>query len=204
MLNEAETSFQSSFNEYNSFHSMKKGFTSTELLIAITIFVIVTGAVYLAFNLSQKAYREGQNSAEITQNGRVIIERISREIRQAKEVIGDFPSAEEDATSSITFEDGHISDPYHYIHYFKTDSEVKREVLGFYFSGDPTQTLQPWEAIPPVGQTLATTTLETAVVIGEWVEKLDFWGSNVINIVLTLTKADKTLNLETKVFSRNF
>jgi len=139
-----------------------KAFTLTELLISITILVLINGAVYLSYNLSQKAYREGEKLAEITQNGRVIIERMNREIRQAKEITGDSPEERSSAQSEITFEDGHILDPYHYIHYFKTGNIIKREVLGYFFSGDIEETLHPWNALPPQGQTLETKTLEEA------------------------------------------
>ena len=181
-----------------------KAFTLTELLITIAILIIITGAVYLSYNLSQKAYRESERAAEITQNGRVIIERMTREIRQAKEIIGDFPEERENALSEITFEDGHISEPYHYIHYFKTNNTIKREVIGYYFSGDSEENLQPWDATPPENQTLETKILEEAKIIGEWVNSLLLWGLREINIALTLKKQDKILNLETKVFGRNF
>jgi len=179
------------------------GFTLTELLITITILVIVTGAVYGGYSLSQKAYSNGEASAEITQNGRVIIERMNREIRQAKEITGDFPEEEESAQNEIIFEDGHIETPYYYIHYFQSDGEIKREVLGYYFSGDITQTLVPWDAIPPVGQTLETKILEENKVIGEWVSNLELWGSKIININLILQKKDKVFNLKSEILGRN-
>jgi len=183
---------------------LSRGFSLTELLITITILIMVTGAVYGGYSLSQKAYSGGETSAEITQNGRVIIERINREIRQAKEIAGDFPEERASAQEEIIFEDGHIEIPYHYIHYFKADGEIKREVLGYYFSGDPGKTPVPWDAVPPVGQTLQTKTLEEARTIGEWVSDLEFWGSKVINIALTLQKKDKVFNLESEIFGRNF
>jgi len=180
-----------------------KAFTLTELLISITILVLINGAVYLSYNLSQKAYREGEKLAEITQNGRVIIERMNREIRQAKEIVGDFPEERAFAQEEIIFEDGHTTTTYHYIRYFKADGEIKREVTGYYFSGDPEETLVPWDAVPPVGQTLQTKTLEEARTIGEWVLNLEFWGSKVINIALTLQKKDKVFILESEIFGRN-
>ncbi len=192
-------------NKSNQSNAIKSGggFSLTELLITVTILIIVTGAVYGGYSLSQKAYSEGEISAEITQNGRVIVERMNREIRQAKEIVGDFPEEKADAKEEITFEDGHIETPYHYIHYFKSGSEIKREVLGYYFSGDPGKNLVPWDAMPPVGQTLQIKTLEEARTIGEWVLGLKLWGSKVINIALTFQKKDKVFNLESEIFGRN-
>jgi len=181
-----------------------KGFTIIELLITIAILMLISGAVYTSFTLSQRAYRESENSAEITQNGRVILERMNREIHQAKEIVGDFPEERADAKNEIVFEDGHISSSYHYIHYFKTDSTIKREVAGYYFSSDAEQNLVPWNAIPPAGQTLSIKTLEEAKIIGEWVSSLEFWGSKIINIALGLEKKDKSIYFETKILGRNF
>ena len=180
-----------------------RGFSLTELLITITILIMVTSAVYGGYSLSQKAYSEGETSAEITQNGRVIIERIDREIRQAKEIVGDFPEERAFAQEEIIFEDGHTETPYHYIRYFKADGEIKREVMGYYFSDDPEKTLVPWDAVPPVIQTLQTKTLEESRTIGEWVSDLEFWGSKLINIALTLQKKDKVFKLESEIFGRN-
>ena len=181
----------------------KKGFTLIELMITIAVLGLVSGGIYTGFNLSQKAYRESEASAEITQNGRVILERMNREIHQAKEIVGAFPEERQDAEDEIIFEDGHISDSYNYIHYFKTDDTIKREVVGYYFSGDGGQTLVPWNATPPANQTLLTKNLEEARIIGEWVYGLEIWGSKVVNIALSLKKQDKSLHLETKILGRN-
>jgi prepilin-type N-terminal cleavage/methylation domain-containing protein len=180
-----------------------KGFTLTELLITITILALISGAVYAGFTLSQKAYRESEISAEITQNGRVILERMNREVHQAKEIAGDFPEDKGSAEDEIMFEDGHITDSYHYIHYFKTGDTIEREVVGYYFSGDGSQSLVPWNAVPPAGQTLLAKTLEEAKTIGEWVSDLKIWGTKIINIALSLEKKDKSLYLETKISGRN-
>lgn len=86
-----------------------RGFTISELLITVALLVLLTGAIYSSFFLSQVAYREGERAAEILQNGRVVLERMTREMRQAKEIITPFPEAEAEATSTIQFQDGHLS-----------------------------------------------------------------------------------------------
>lgn len=180
-----------------------KGFTLTEILIVISMFFLIIGAVYSGYLLSYRSYRTGEKMAEITQNGRVILERMTREIRQAREIVTEIPEQEINATDTIEFEDGHATSSYHYIHYFKDDDKVKREVIGYYFSGDPTETLVPWDATPPLNQSLATTSLETSKIIGEYVDTLGFWGSKLIGINLTLKKEEKNSNLKTKIFGRN-
>ncbi|MFH1582202.1 MAG: prepilin-type N-terminal cleavage/methylation domain-containing protein [bacterium] len=183
-----------------------KGFTLTELLVSIAILSIVTGAVYLGFTLSQKAYHESEKAAEITQNGRVILERITRELHQSREIATELLEEESEGQvipeGGIIFEDGHVEDPYNYIHYFKEEEKIKREVIAYYFSGNP-GVYVPWDSKPSLGQTLETETLESAKTIGEYLTTLKFWGSKVINISLTLEKNNKKIDLKTKVFGRN-
>lgn len=183
-------------------NSQHLGFTLTELLVAMVILVLIVGAIYSGYVLSQKAYREGEMAAEINQNGRVILERMVREIRQTKEIVTSLSATSTDATSTIEFEDGHIVERYHYIHYFKEDNNVKREVKRYYFSGDPA-TYVVWNATPPPGEEKLATTTKEAKIIGEYVTDLGFWGGSVINIFINLKKADKEIDLETKVFGRN-
>ena len=185
-------------------NNLKFGFTLIEVSVTMAILSLVLGSIYGVYNLSQKAYTTEENMIEITQNGRVVFERLSREIRQATEIVTELQDEEASATSTIVFEDGHITEPYRYIHYFQDSSLVKREVVGFYFSGDPEETLVPWDAVPPSGQTLLVKNIQEVQIIGEYVTQLKFWGSRVIGIVLDLNKKENNLRLETNVFGRNF
>ena len=91
---------------------LKSGFSLTESLVVLSIFVIIVVAVFSAYEFSQKGYSEGENISELTQNGRVILERLTREIRQAKVVVPPFPETEDTATSTILFQDGHVEETY--------------------------------------------------------------------------------------------
>lgn len=86
-----------------------KGFTLTEVIIVLTISLIIIVAVFSAYDLSQKSYIAAERKAEIIQNGRVVLERMSREIRQAKEIVTELPSERISPPSEIKFRDGHIA-----------------------------------------------------------------------------------------------
>lgn len=79
------------------------GFTLVEMIVISSIFLILMVVVYSVFLFQQRAYSSGENSAEIIQNGRVILERITRELRQAKKIINTLPASE------IKFQDGHLA-----------------------------------------------------------------------------------------------
>jgi len=183
---------------------LNKGFTLIEVSVTMAILGLVLAAIYGVYNLSHKAYATEENMVEITQNGRVIFERLSREIRQATELVTELPVSEDLATSTIMFEDGHVADPYYYIRYFQEGDLVKREVVGFYFSGDPEETLVPWDAVPPIGQSLVLKTVQVAQTIGECVDQLKFWGSELVSVALNLEKKDNNLRLRTDISGRNF
>jgi prepilin-type N-terminal cleavage/methylation domain-containing protein len=85
----------------------KGGFTFVETLIVVAIFCIIMTAIYSVYLVNQRAYLAGENMAEITQNGRVILERMVRELRQAKNIISDLPDEKTGAPSEIRFQDGH-------------------------------------------------------------------------------------------------
>lgn len=87
---------------------VQRGFTLTEIVVVIAIFGLVIIAVYSAYILSREAYLRGEDMAEITQNGRVILERISREIRQAKEIVIELPEEKISPPNEIKFHDGHF------------------------------------------------------------------------------------------------
>lgn len=58
--------------------------TVVELMVAIAVFALVTGAVSSVFMASLRAYWKGDQSTQIQQSGRVAIDRLSRDFRQAR------------------------------------------------------------------------------------------------------------------------
>ncbi len=265
---------------------LQKGFTLAEMIIVITIFILIIVVVYSTYVLSRRACLEGEKVAEVVQNGRVILERMSREIRQAREIVTEIPEERVNPSNEIKFQDGHLSliteensvqggstntitltlaassedkyykdmfikitggtgvgqirkisdyegvtktaeieenwdvipnntstykidSSFYYVHYYRDESNyIWREISTYCFSEDSLTCLQPeiyvpWDALPQPGQTLLEITLEAPRIIAEYVTNLEFWGSRVINIFLTLEKKNKSIEMETKIFGRN-
>lgn len=211
-------------------NSSKKlnGFTLTELLVMIGIFLIVMVAIYSAHVLSQRAYRESETAAEITQNGRVILERMVREIRQAKEIVTELYYDETGATSTLEFEDGHTpilsryqglgSDHYYIRYYIPTSTnELRRQYRVYCFDDCQFDNCQPqsdvctnvcssyhrWNSTQEITPTSTHPCVLEDKTIGEYVVGLEFWDLPVINTSITLEKNQKRINLRTKIFGRN-
>jgi len=91
--------------------SNSQGFTLTEVLVTVSAFLIIVIIIYSVQAFSQKAYQRGETATEIFQNGRVILEKMSREIRQAKEIVTSLPETPDDPEfpppAEILFQDGH-------------------------------------------------------------------------------------------------
>ena len=87
-----------------------KGFTLIEILIAISIFVIIVLIMGSAITFSSRIYQKSENVMEITQNGRVFFDAVSREIRQAERVVNSLPERKEDGVNEIIFRDGHLEE----------------------------------------------------------------------------------------------
>lgn len=259
-------------------------FTATETVVAIAVATGIMLSIYSLYLLHQRAYRKGEEAGEVIQNGRIVLERLSRELRQAKEIVTILPdtrdSEELSPPNNIKFQDGHvpqiteeqnpqavsentitlyglasetndyykgtfikiisgtgegqvkeiieydsaskvatvkgaweiqptttsiyrIDSSFYYIYYFKDGSNnLRRQVLIYHFSDTSPTYYVPWNAVPPTGETLVEEILIDEI-IGEYITSLEFWGNPLINIALTITKGDKSMDLFTKVHGRN-
>src|SRR5680860_151045 len=63
------------------------GFTLLEIIVSVTLFVFVILLSGSLFSFSQEAYTKGSERGELTQNVRVALDRITRELRQAVNII---------------------------------------------------------------------------------------------------------------------
>jgi len=196
-----------------------KGFTIIEITVTMSILIIVVMAVLGISFLGQRFYRHGELRAEILQNGRVVSERMAREIRQADEVVTQLPQVpdlpDNPPLAEIEFQDGHTPSPYdylgseyYYIRYYiaVSTNEVHRKYIVYCFDdcGTCTEYFR-WNDAKMVGEVEVGTSaceLEDRI-IGEYVQDMNFWGAGLINISLTMQKETEQIDLNTKVLGRN-
>lgn len=192
-----------------------QGFTIIEVLITLTIFILIIVIVFSVYWASQEFYQMGEVRAELLQNGRVILERTTREVRQAEEIVTALPQVPDNPDNpppqEIEFQDGHTPSPYeylssdyYYIRYYLTIStqELYRQYRVYCF--DPCETCAAyfrWNDTQG-GDQAHPCNLEEKM-IGEFVKEVKFWGAGLINISLILTKQSEEINLQTEIFGRN-
>jgi hypothetical protein len=162
-------------------------------------------ALYGVYITSYKSYQRSVNRAELNQNARISLERITRDLRQTNLITTTLPPTDTDplnpAPSNIQFQDGHNNDKIRYIEYTLTDGQLYRKVKHYYFSTDP-QTYVAYNALDQFGNH-ATESIDENVVKADKVQSLQFFGTGIINIKIVVNNSDGSLTYQTQVLGRN-
>lgn len=183
-----------------------KGFSVLEIIVSLSLFLIVVLVVNNFYSYSQKLYNRGSNMAELTQNARVCLDRLSRELRQAVVIVTNLPPVDNDEEyppeEEIFFQDGHDISEITYIKYYLSGTDLMRSQVAYYFIDEPS-TYVTYNSLDDASSTPEVLTLEERVV-GEYFDTLLFWGeSGLINVSLELNKNDANFEIDTKVYARN-
>src|SRR5260370_29422087 len=63
----------------------ERGFTLTELMIAMGVFTVIIGSVVMLLGKSQTIFRAEQGVSEMDQNARLLMDFLTRDVQQSKE-----------------------------------------------------------------------------------------------------------------------
>ena len=179
------------------------GFTLVELTIAITIALLILLIVSATFVLNQRVFRKSNLKSELTQNARITLDLMAREIRQAQDIVTILPENDLNAQTiahEIEFEDGHITSQIQYIRYYLDNSNLQRQIIVYYFDTDP-DTHVYWDDIDAFGSPEMLVLEEKT--IGENFSNINFYGTDNINIELTLEKQTEQIQINTLINPRN-
>lgn len=180
------------------------GFSLVEVIIAINISVILFLIVSLVYFLSQNIYQKTDTRSEIIQNGRVILDRMVRELRQAQNLITTLPENNSDPASlpsAIEFQDGHNSSVITYIKYHLNGTDIERELTRYHFVDTPNVYVHSYD-LDQYGDPPVIEIVENKV-IGEYVSDLEFYGHGLITINLSLAKNSENMTITTAIYGRN-
>lgn len=182
------------------------GFTLFEIIVSISLFTIIVILVSDIYLASQRAYNKNSDTAELTQNARVSLDRISRELRQASNLITTLPETETDPSnppaSQIFFQNGHDISQITYLRYYLSGADLMREHKAYYFSEEPSVYVA-YNSLNQGGSPPLDFIIENQIA-GEYFNELKFWGANgLVNLSLKLIKNQHNLTVNTSVFSRN-
>ena len=185
----------------------KSGFTLLEVIIAVAISLLVVLMISSSYFVAQRAYVKADNKAEISQNGRVIIDRLARELRQTPNIITALPADNSDPVltpNEVMFQDGHDISRIAYVRYYLNGSSLSRQLIYYYFPAEPTIYVY-WDAIdtryPGVSPQMS---IAEDRLIGEYVSDIEFWGNEKpVYINLNLHKNKDSVILNTSIYGRN-
>ncbi|MEK7072304.1 MAG: prepilin-type N-terminal cleavage/methylation domain-containing protein [Patescibacteria group bacterium] len=182
----------------------RNGFSLIEIIIVISISVLLFLIVSMVYYISQITYQKTDTRAEITQNSRVITDRMVRELRQSQSLVTTLPADNSNPAltpSEIKFLDGHNSSIISYIRYYLAGQNIQREYSRYYFPADPTTYVHIYDTDqygnPPIQEIVEDK------IIGEHASDLEFYGNKLININLYLIKNSETIIINTSIYGRN-
>lgn len=189
----------------------RKGFTLVEILVAISVGLVVILLAYASYDLALRFTEKENRKVELAQNGRVALDRITRDLRQSQELVTDLPPVSDDPDSpppaEIMFQDGHILEPIQYIRYYVLDGSLHRERSHYCFSDDPDSWVI-WSAVDEFGHRVDEDEcghrVDADEVIAEYIDHPIFWGEDrLVHIMLTTLSLGEKVDFLTSVCGRN-
>jgi len=184
----------------------QNGFTMLEIIVSLALFVIVIILVSSIYLLAQKSYNKSSDLAELTQNARVCLDRLSRELRQSVNIVTALPPTDSDPENppaeEIFFQDGHEISQITYLRYYLDGTNLMREHKAYYFASEPTVYVT-YNTTDQYGNSPDEKILENRI-IGEYFSQLKFWdNSGSISIAIELNKGSNNFKIRTSVYPRN-
>ncbi|MBI4812035.1 hypothetical protein HY798_01090 [Candidatus Falkowbacteria bacterium] len=182
------------------------GFTIFEIIVSVSLFlisIILVGSLYI---FAQRSYNKGSGKAELSQNARVTLDRMSRELRQAVNVVAALSETDNDPQNpppqEIFFQDGHDTSQITYLRYWLDGTNLMRQHKAYYFEVEP-ETYVAYNSVDQNNNPPLETTLSDNI-IGEYFNNIQFWGtSGAINIAAELQNGQNGLEIKTSVYKRN-
>ncbi|MDP1709930.1 MAG: prepilin-type N-terminal cleavage/methylation domain-containing protein [Candidatus Komeilibacteria bacterium] len=188
-----------------SFKNINSGFSLFEILISITIGAMLLGLVLSIYTLTMRSVSSSEKHSELTANSRIIIERLARDIRQARQIATPLPTIPTDPQlappSQLEMLDGHDTTLVRYVRYYLANTDLKRQIREYYFPSDPS-ILVTFNAVDDFGNPASLRLIEDQLV-GQYVKQLSFYGQNLITIELGLEKDSATHQTIASFYGRN-
>ena|SRR3989338_5026167 len=179
------------------------GFTLIEVLIAIGMALIVVTASISITILIKREIALGSDKLEAVQNSRSILDRVTRDLRQAKKIVSNIGTSQVEAVSAIEFENGHDPEAVSYIEYYLSGTDLVRQTQHYSFASDPNIWISP-SIVDEFGNP-PNQIIDSTGVIANNVSQLELWinGTNLVMVEVTVTKNSRTSHMRTQVYGRN-
>jgi len=183
-------------------NNFKKGFSLIEILVAISLSLIILGALYSIYYISQKIYVKSSNKAELNQNGRISLERIARDLRQTSQITTDLLTINDPPSPLIMFQDGNDTSRIQYIEYSLVSNELHRKLIHYCpASPSPCDSPDDWVVYNTPNSSSA---IDENTIKANKITSLVFYGGQVITVGITTSdNQDNSAHFQTEVYCRN-
>jgi len=182
-----------------------KAFTLLEILIAITISVTMLSVILSIYSLTMRSIGYSQDRGELSQNSRIIIERLTRDIRQARDIATILPEDKDDLLieppNELEIKDGHKTEVFQYIKYYLSSTNLHRQIRQYYFADEP-ESLVPFDAEDDFSNPPLINIIEDELV-GQYIRNIIFYGTNLITTEIDLEKGSNSHSTKNILFGRN-
>lgn len=183
-----------------------RGFTLIELVAGVAASLIILLGVLHILSLTRVALNSGGDRAEAVQNARIALERITRDLRQAEELVTNLPDTADDPLlpppTEIEFHDGHDPETLTYLRYHLIDGLLYREESYYAFPSAPE--LRVVYNVRDEDGNAPVKTVVQDLAVAEGVSVLSFWGDENIHINLEVRRGEARVISNTSIFGRNF
>lgn len=184
----------------------KKAFTLIELIVAIGMALIVVSAAISMTILTKRQIAIGSDKLETVQNARSIMDRLSRDLRQAKEVVTSLNDVNNGgiAKNEIEFENGHSSEKVNYLKYYLNGTDLVKQEHHYQFNIDPNNWVI-WNARDDQDQ-LPVLVIDNNTIVANYISQINFWknGDSLVRFEVAATSNNKSSTMRTQIFGRNF
>ena len=187
----------------------KSGFTIVELLVAIIISSVLVGVTVQTYTLFRRAVVQDESRSGLNQNGRVALDRMTRELRLTPQLLTVFPTGPADPLpqpNGIEFQDGYqaTTDQEYltYHRYYLNGSTLQLDIKRYVFSSQPTVRVDATSydsyGNPPVAQIISTQSIALGV------KSLVFYGYKPLQVLLTTAdNFNQSYPLRSQITERN-
>ena len=188
----------------------RNGFSLVELLIALGVSSILVAITVSTYSLFRRGIAQDNSKAQLSQNGRVALDRISREIRVTPQILTQFPDnlADPDPVQphEIEFQDGFLAtsdtDYLTYHRYWLSGSTLMMDIKQYTFQSNPTvrvsATSTDTNGNPPVATVLSSQAIAQTVAI------FSLYGAKPLEIDITTSDVTgQSFTLRTTITGRN-
>lgn len=183
-------------------------FTLIELLVAIGVALIVVTAAVSIVVLIKREIGGGNDRLEATQNTRSLLDRISRDLRQASEIVTVLPTYAEgvDGKTEIAFQNGHSADnsKINYISYYLSEGgNVVKKNYHYSFASAPDEWTS-WDARDNLNNP-PTETVDSSYVVASNIELFSVWQSGDFSVLLDVkaVKDKASSHMKSNILLRN-